>query len=64
MLKRGYIASNSIYVSYAHNEKIINKYILKVDEVFKLISRAIDNNKLYDLIETQERSDAFGRLTK
>ena len=45
-------------------KKIINKYILKVDEVFKLISRAIDNNKLYDLIETQERSDAFGRLTK
>ena len=63
MLKRGYIASNSVYVSYAHNEKIINKYILKVDEVFKLISRAIDNNKLYDLIETQERSDA-SRLTK
>ena len=64
MLKRGYIASNSIYVSYAHNEKIINQYFLMVDQVFELISRAIDNNKLHELIETQERSDAFGRLTK
>ena len=54
MLKRGYIASNSVYVSYAHNEKIINKYILKVDEVFKLISRAIDNNKLYDLLKRKK----------
>ncbi len=64
MLKRGYITSNSIYVSYAHNEKIVENYILKVDEVFQLISKAIDNNKLNDLLETQERTDAFGRLTK
>lgn len=64
MLKRGYIASTSIYVSYAHNEKIVEKYISKVDEVFQLISIAIDNNRLDSLLETQERTDAFGRLTK
>ena len=64
MLRRGYIASTSIYVSYAHNEKIVEEYISKVDEVFRLISIAIDNNRLQSLLETQERTDAFGRLTK
>ena len=42
MLKRGYLASNSIYVSFAHNLEIVEKYIKKVDEVFEIISRAID----------------------
>ena len=63
MLKRGYIASNSIYVSYAHNLEIVEKYIKKVDEVFEIIARAIDKNQLNDLLESTERSDSFGRLT-
>ena len=46
MLKRGYIASNSIYISYAHTEKIIEKYIKHVESVFKLISTAIDKKNL------------------
>ena len=64
MLKRGYIASNSVYVSYAHNEAIIEKYIKNVDEVFCLISKGIDGNNLEKLLESEEKSDAFGRLTK
>ena len=58
MLKRGYLASNSIYVSFAHNLEIVEKYIKKVDEVFEIISRAIDK-KLNELLESTERSDAF-----
>ena len=64
MLKRGYLAANSIYVSYAHNEAIVEKYIKKVDEVFSLISRAINKKCLDKLLDTKERSDSFGRLTK
>ena len=41
MLKRGYIAL-TVSVSFAHNLEIVEKYIKKVDEVFEIISRAID----------------------
>ena len=64
MLKRGYLASNSIYLSLAHNNKIIDDYLDNVDEVFKIISDAIKNNSLSILLETKERSDSFTRLTK
>ena len=64
MLKRGYIASNSIYISYAHNEEIIEKYIRNVDEVFKIISIALDRGNISELLNTSQRTDAFGRLTK
>lgn len=33
MLKKGYIARDSIYLSYAHNEEIINDYLKTVKEV-------------------------------
>ena len=64
MLKRGYIASSSIYISYAHNFKNINMYLEKVDEVFSIMTKAIDNKNVKDLLNSKERSDAFGRLTK
>ena len=64
MLKRGYIAATSIYLSYAHNEDIIEKYMTNVDQVFQLISSAIDKGNIKELLETPERTDAFGRLTK
>ncbi len=37
MLKRGYLASTAIYVSYAHTDEIVASYIDAVDEVFGLI---------------------------
>ena len=33
MLKRGYLASNAFYMSHAHSEEIINKYLENVDRV-------------------------------
>ena len=64
MLKEGYIAANSIYISYAHNEDIIEKYMVNVDQVFQLIASALDAGNIEDLLETPQRTDAFGRLTK
>jgi len=37
MLKRGYLANSVVYVSYAHTEKDINRYLDNVDEVFGMI---------------------------
>ena len=62
MLKRGYLASTSIYVTYAHTIEIANKYLESVDEVFKIMSDAINNNKVLDLLETEVRTDMFKRL--
>jgi len=38
MLKRGYLATNTVYVSYCHTKEFIKDYINNVDEVFGLIS--------------------------
>jgi hypothetical protein len=62
MLKRGYLASTSIYVTYAHTIEIANKYLENVDEVFKIMSDAIKNDKVLDLLETEVRTDMFKRL--
>ena len=32
MLKRGYLAATSVYVSYAHNKEIIESYLKATDE--------------------------------
>lgn len=63
MLKRGYFASTSEYVSYAHNENIVNKYMNDVDEVFGLIKNAIDKHKVRDLLEGPVAHSGFQRLT-
>jgi len=63
MLKRGYLATNSIYVSLAHDEKIVKKYLKNVDEVFKLMVEAIQNNNIEDKLETRVREEGFTRLT-
>ncbi len=62
MLKRGYLAASSIYVSYSHTKEIINKYLETVDEVFGILKNAIDTNTVELRLETQVRDDAFKRL--
>lgn len=63
MLKRGYLAAGSIYVSFAHTEEIVNKYLEAVDEVFALLSNAIKNNTISDKLETTVKEEGFRRLT-
>jgi glutamate-1-semialdehyde 2,1-aminomutase len=62
MLKRGYLASTSVYVTYAHTIEIINKYLESVDEVFQIISHAIKNKNILTLLKTEIRTDMFKRL--
>lgn len=63
MLKRGFIASSSVYVTLCHNDNVIKKYIIAVDEVFAIISDALKSKNVNDLLETEVRSDMFKRLT-
>jgi outer membrane lipoprotein-sorting protein len=60
MLKRGFLASNLIYVSYAHTQEIVDKYLENAADVFRLIA----NNKesLEELLESEVSHDGFKRL--
>ena len=62
MLKRGYLAATSIYVSTAHNVDIVDEYMDSVDAVFKIISEAIEINKLDELLEVSLKDEGFKRL--
>jgi len=62
MLKRGYLAAASVYVSYSHNEKIVEKYLNNMDEVFKIMSDAINSGKVLEKLETRVKEEGFKRL--
>ncbi len=62
MLKRGYLASTSVYVTYAHTLEIADQYLKDVDQVFEIMSNAINDNKVLSLLETEVRTDMFKRL--
>ncbi len=63
MLKRGYLASKSVYVSYSHKEEHVKKYLESVNEVFALLKKAIDKNKIYNLLKGPVAHTGFRRLT-
>ncbi len=60
MLKRGYLVSTVIYVSYAHKKKIVDKYLKDAEEVFKYISE--NKEKLEKLVDNEISHSGFQRL--
>lgn len=63
MLKKGYLASSSVYVSYSHTKEIVEDYLNDVDDVFKIIAQGINENKISDLLEGPVAHSGFQRLT-
>jgi len=63
MLKRGYLAALSVYVSYAHKENHVKSYLKAVDEVFGIIKRSIENKTTSNLLEGPIAHSGFKRLT-
>lgn len=63
MLKRGYIASNAFYTSYAHSSQIIEEYLGHVGEVFQKIAE-IDRKResVKQHLEGPVCHSGFGRL--
>ena len=62
MLKRGFLASTTCYLSFAHKKEIIEIYLENLDEVFGLISKCIDNKNFDDFIEGPICHNGFKRL--
>ena len=63
MLNFGFLASNSLTVSFAHNSHIINQYLKKTELVFKKIKQLIDNKSKIPL-KGKPRQLNFTRLVK
>lgn len=63
MLKRGFLAGLTVYVSFAHKESHVKKYISACDEVFGIIQRAIITNTIKRLLEGPVAHSGFKRLT-
>lgn len=62
MLKRGFLASNVIYVSLAHTKDVADNYLKHAEEVFGQISQAISTNELSSLLEGEVCHSGFQRL--
>jgi glutamate-1-semialdehyde aminotransferase len=63
MLKRGFLASKSIYVSYSHTEAHVKKYLRNVGEVFGILKKTIENGRVFDLLDGPVAHEGFKRLT-
>lgn len=63
MLKRGYLASGSVYVSYAHTPLIVRKYLMQVDIVFGILAAALKDNTVRALVKGPLAHTGFKRLT-
>jgi glutamate-1-semialdehyde 2,1-aminomutase len=63
MLERGYLAYRSVYVSFCHKERHIEKYMENLDDVFKVIEKGIQKNNIKELLRGNIAQVGFKRLT-
>ena len=62
MLKKGYLASNSIFVCTKHKKEIIDKYFDKLDPIFRLISECESGRNIDEMLEGPVCHTGFKRL--
>ena len=62
MLKRGYLAAPSVYVSYSHDEGVVEEYLENVDEVFGIMQESVKCSTSMNNLETEVREEGFKRL--
>jgi glutamate-1-semialdehyde 2,1-aminomutase len=63
MLRRGYLANTTVYVSYSHKQKYLKDYFESIDEVFGILKKAVDNNNATKLLHGPVAHVGFKRLT-
>ncbi|MFQ5647612.1 MAG: aminotransferase class III-fold pyridoxal phosphate-dependent enzyme, partial [Candidatus Aenigmatarchaeota archaeon] len=64
MLKRGFLAGLTVYVSYSHTETHVKKYLGAMDEVFGVIKKALEEGRVKELLKGPFARDGFERLTR
>lgn len=62
MLKRGYLAANSVYVCTEHTPEILNGYVNALDEAFSKIAECEQGREISDLLEGPVCYSDFRRI--
>ena len=63
MLKKGFLASSSVYLSVYHEKKVLNNYLDKLNDLFKIIKKCENEEKnIMDLLSYPISKKPFERL--
>ena len=62
MLKRGFLASKTVFVSYDHKVKHVQEYLENVDQVFKMVKKTVKDDNVYNLLKGLVVHTGFKRL--
>ncbi len=62
MLKKGYLATNSVYSCINHNKQIVDSYFIALDPIFAVIKECEDGRDVYSLLEGPVSHSGFERL--
>ena len=62
MLKKGFLASNILYTSLAHKEKILKKYFKELDIIFEKIRKFENGENIYNYLRVKPSTQNFSRL--
>ena len=62
MLKKGFLASNSVYLCLAHDDYIIDEYFEHLNELFSLIKKCEDGKSVDSLLNGPVCHSGFERL--
>jgi len=63
MLKRGFLATTSCYISYAHTDEQVQQYLDATDSVFALIALGVRENRLQEMLDGPVCHSGFKRLS-
>ena len=63
MLKKGFLATNVIYMSTKHEKKMIDKYIQELNKIFKQIKKFEEGLSIKKYLNTDVINPSFKRLT-
>ncbi|MBI2350900.1 MAG: aminotransferase class III, partial [Deltaproteobacteria bacterium] len=63
MLERGFLATDTFYATYAHQDCHAEAYLTVVDEVFDVIARAVERSGVSELLKGPVAHAGFYRLT-
>jgi glutamate-1-semialdehyde 2,1-aminomutase len=62
MLKKGFLAGNSVYVSVEHTDEIIENYFAVLSNIFQLVKECEDGRDILSLLESPVCHEGFKRL--
>ncbi len=63
MLSRGFLSAGTVYVSYAHNDELVDSYLENVDDVFAVLAEAMGSASVERLLRGPVAHSGFSRLT-